>query len=358
MKLISNNLEVPIAGEVWILLDSGVFGGIESHVIELSKGLQASHVHVRVVLVSEYSPPAPLVGKLEHANIPFSYLWHLCPKSELSKNIPIKQMTSAIAEHQPSVIHTHGYKSALLARGAKLFTRAFPRLISTFHAGEAPKGRFWLYDWLDRHSARLSDHCFAVSQAIQHKLPTQSELLNNFVSIPNHHCRYKEIAFVGRLSHEKGADRFMEVARHIPDHPFSIYGDGPEKSSLVVNTPSNVIFHGYQSDMDAIWSNISVLVISSRYEGLPMAALEAMARGIVVISLEVGRLPDLIEDGRNGFLAHNIVSLIGKINQWLGMSHSEQYSLRHNAIETIKAHYSSSCIIPVLIERYQIANPT
>ena len=74
MKLISNNLEVPIAGEVWILLDSGVFGGIESHVIELSKGLQASHVHVRVVLVSEYSPPAPLVGKLEHANIPFSYL--------------------------------------------------------------------------------------------------------------------------------------------------------------------------------------------------------------------------------------------------------------------------------------------
>ena len=57
MKLISNNLEVPIAGEVWILLDSGVFGGIESHVIELSKGLQASHVHVRVVLVSEYSPP-------------------------------------------------------------------------------------------------------------------------------------------------------------------------------------------------------------------------------------------------------------------------------------------------------------
>lgn len=140
MKLISNNLEVPIAGEVWILLDSGMFGGIESHVIELSKGLQASHVHVRVVLVSEYSPPAPLVGKLEHANIHFSYLWHLCPKSERSKNIPIKQMTSAIAEHQPSVIHTHGYKSALLARGAKLFTRAFPALSLLFMPARRPKG--------------------------------------------------------------------------------------------------------------------------------------------------------------------------------------------------------------------------
>lgn len=110
--------------------------------------------------------------------------------------------------------------------------------------------------------------------------------------------------------------------------------------------------------MDAVWRNISVLVISSRYEGLPMAALEAMARGIVVISLDVGRLPDLIQDGQNGFLAHDIPALTDKINNWLEMSHSEQYPMRHKAIETIKAHYSSRSIIPILIERYQIENHT
>ncbi|MFH0287420.1 glycosyltransferase family 4 protein [Vibrio owensii] len=358
MKLISNNLEIPVVGEVWILLDSRIYGGIESHVVELATGLQSFHVNVRVVLVVEYDPPAPLVDKLNQAQIPVSYLWHLCPKSERSKTIPVKQITGAVAEHQPSVIHTHGYKAALLARSAKLFTRTFPRLISTYHAGETPTGKVWAYDWLDRYSARLSDHSFAVSQAIQDKLPTQSELLNNFVTIPEQHCRYKEIAFVGRLSHEKGADRFIDIARQIPDVEFSIYGDGPEKPRLAESAPTNVIFHGHQSDMDAVWRNISVLVISSRYEGLPMAALEAMARGIVVISLDVGRLPDLIQDGQNGFLAHDIPVLTDKINSWLEMSHSEQYPMRHKAIETIKAHYSSRSIIPILIERYQIENHT
>ncbi|MFV8455419.1 glycosyltransferase family 4 protein [Vibrio owensii] len=358
MKLISNNLEIPVVGEVWILLDSRIYGGIESHVVELATGLQSFHVNVRVVLVVEYDPPAPLIDKLNQAQIPVSCLWHLCPKSERSKTIPVKQITGAVAEHQPSVIHTHGYKAALLARSAKLFTRTFPRLISTYHAGETPTGKVWVYDWMDRYSARLSDHSFAVSQAIQDKLPTQSELLNNFVTIPEQHCRYKEIAFVGRLSHEKGADRFIDIARQIPDIEFSIYGDGPEKSRLVESAPANVIFHGHQSDMDAVWRNISVLVISSRYEGLPMAALEAMARGIVVISLDVGRLPDLIQDGQNGFLAHDIPALTDKINSWLEMSHSEQYPMRHKAIETIKAHYSSRSIIPILIERYQIENHT
>lgn len=358
MKLISNNLEIPVVGEVWILLDSRIYGGIESHVVELATGLQSFHVNVRVVLVVEYDPPAPLIDKLNQAQIPVSYLWHLCPKSERSKTIPIKQITGAVAEHQPSVIHTHGYKAALLARSAKLFTRTFPRLISTYHAGETPTGKVWAYDWLDRYSARLSDHSFAVSQAIQDKLPTQSELLNNFVTIPEQHCRYKEIAFVGRLSHEKGADRFIDIARQIPDIEFSIYGDGPEKQRLVESAPTNVIFHGHQSDMDAVWRNISVLVISSRYEGLPMATLEAMARGIVVISLDVGRLPDLIQDGQNGFLAHDMPALTDKINNWLEMSHSEQYPMRYKAIETIKAHYSSRSIIPILIERYQIENHT
>lgn len=358
MKLISNNLEIPVVGEVWILLDSRIYGGIESHVVELATGLQSFHVNVRVVLVVEYDPPAPLIDKLNQAQIPVSYLWHLCPKSERSKTIPVKQITGAVAEHQPSVIHTHGYKAALLARSAKLFTRTFPRLISTYHAGETPTGKVWVYDWLDRYSARLSDHSFAVSQAIQDKLPTQSELLNNFVTIPEQHCRYKEIAFVGRLSHEKGADRFIDIARLIPDIEFSIYGDGPERPRLVESAPTNVIFHGHQSDMDAVWRNISVLVISSRYEGLPMAALEAMVRGIVVISLDVGRLPDLIQDGQNGFLAHDIPALTDKINSWLEMSHSEQYPMRHKAIETIKAHYSSRSIIPILIERYQIENNT
>lgn len=359
MRLISNNREIPVAGEVWILLDSRIYGGIESHVLELAKGLQEYHVHVRVVLVVEYSPPAPLISKLNDADIPVSYLQQLSPKTNDSNScLAVKQITSAVAEHQPSVIHTHGYKAALLARSAELFTRTFPRLVSTYHAGETPTGKVWLYDWLDRYSARLSDHCFAVSQSIQQKLPIKTELLNNFVSLPQQNCNYKEIAFVGRLSHEKGVDRFIDVARHLSEYDFSIYGDGPERETLTQQAPQNVLFHGHQTNMNVVWNNISVLVISSRYEGLPMAALEAMSRGIVVISLNVGRLSDLIEDGSNGFIAHDIPKLTEKLKHWLSMNAYHQSLIRKKAIQTISAQYSSRSVIPILIERYQIENKT
>ncbi|NMV26297.1 glycosyltransferase, partial [Vibrio parahaemolyticus] len=107
-------------------------------------------------------------------------------------------LTSAVANHQPSVVHSHGYKASILSRCAKLLTRTFPRLISTYHAGESSSGKLWLYDWLDRSSGSLSDHCFAVSPSIQRKVFCSSGLLNNFVSIPNSQLNYQEIAFVGR----------------------------------------------------------------------------------------------------------------------------------------------------------------
>ena len=359
MRLISNNREIPVAGEVWILLDSRIFGGIESHVLELAKGLQAFHVHVRVVLVVEYNPPASLVSRLADSDVPVSYLHQLCPKNNDTHSvIAVKRLTIAVAEHQPSVIHTHGYKASLLARSAELFTRTFPRLISTYHAGETPTGKVWFYDWLDRYSGRLSDHCFAVSQSIQNKLPIKTELLNNFVSLPAQNSSYKEIAFVGRLSHEKGADRFIDIARHFPDRQFSIYGDGPEGKDLAQQAPGNVVFHGHQHNMNAVWNNIGVLIISSRYEGLPMAALEAMSRGIVVFSLNFGRLSDLIKDGSNGFIAPDILNLIDKLNHWITMSTYTQSLIRKKAIKTISEQYSSQSIIPILIERYQIENQT
>ncbi len=235
MKLISNNLEKPDVGEIWIFLDSRLFGGIESHVIELARGLMTFGHKARVVLTTEYSPPAQIVEKAEESTIPVSYLNHL--SGEPHKALKIKHLTSAVANHQPSVIHSHGYKASILARCAKLLTRTFPRLISTYHAGESSSGKLWLYDWLDRSSGYLSNHCFSVSPSIQRKVIFPSELLNNFVSIPDRNLNYQEIAFVGRLSQEKGADQFIEVAKLCTTLHFSVFGDGPERESLAQIAP-------------------------------------------------------------------------------------------------------------------------
>ncbi|EGR2781651.1 glycosyltransferase family 4 protein [Vibrio parahaemolyticus] len=352
MKLISNNPDLPIVGEVWIFVDSRIFGGIESHILELAKGILAFGHSVRIVLPTEYTPQAQLVEKAQAANIPTSYLSQI--SGVPSNTIAIKHLTSAVAHHQPSVLHTHGYKASILARTAKLLTRTFPRLVSTYHAGESSSGKLWLYDWLDRCSGYLSDHCFSVSKSIQDKVLCPSQLLNNFVALPITNSNYQEIAFVGRLSHEKGADQFIELGKACPDYNFSIYGDGPERQGLEATAPANVTFYGHQVDMNAVWQNIDVLIISSRFEGLPMAALEAMARGIVVISLKVGRLPDIIQSGKNGFIADDVPTLAQNLQHWMTMEKSQQEHIRKNARQTIIEQFSTESVIPVLLMQYQI----
>ncbi len=59
---------------VWLVIDSLTFGGIESHVIELAKGLKHFGVDVKVWLVRAYLRPSPLYDKLVALDIPCDYL--------------------------------------------------------------------------------------------------------------------------------------------------------------------------------------------------------------------------------------------------------------------------------------------
>ncbi|WP_394251019.1 glycosyltransferase family 4 protein [Vibrio profundi] len=336
--------------EVWLLLDSQIFGGIETHVIELAQGLKCHDIAVRVILIAQYSPTPPIIQRLRSADIQFSYLNELSP----TQGSIYQQLCFALNQHSPRLIHAHGYKASLLSKLAKIsgMLKAATQ-VSTYHAGETPTGRVWLYDWLDRYSSFVSNHSLVVSDKIKAKLPAHSTLLNNFISLPTRPQQYSShIGFVGRLSHEKGADRFIQLAKLNSKLIFDVYGDGPEKHTLHTQASSNTVFHGHQDNMEAVWSNIGVLMITSRFEGLPMAALEAMGRGIPVISLAVGNMPSLIEHETNGFIANSVDELNLCLTQWLSLNAEQQRSIRQNAMNTVEQHYSPQAVIPQLLKCY------
>lgn len=103
---------------------------------------------------------------------------------------------------------------------------------------------------------------------------------------------------IGRLDVQKGWDVLCRAAARVrADHPqavFVVVGDGPDHVALAAG--GSVRFVGYRPDAGALLSAFDVLAMPSRYEGLPLVALEAMHSGVPVVATPVGGLPELLED--------------------------------------------------------------
>lgn len=111
------------------------------------------------------------------------------------------------------------------------------------------------------------------------------------------------IGFVGRFSDEKQPSFFCSLSKdkHLKEFVFHAYGDGPLLNHCKEAFP-DVIYHGNVNDINAIYTNIDLLVLTSKFENCPMVILEAMVRGIPCVAPRVGGIPEIVEDGVTGKL--------------------------------------------------------
>ena len=109
--------------------------------------------------------------------------------------------------------------------------------------------------------------------------------------------------------------------------------------------------------MEPHWQNVGLLCITSRAEGLPLVALEAMAHGIPVLSFSVGSLPELIEPDENGWLVEpgHIKAMSQLVQQWYHLPDSTKERMTRHCVDTIKQGYSYQTVIPALLEQYKQA---
>lgn len=242
------------------------------------------------------------------------------------------QLGKIIKEYQPDVIHAHDMRASFVSA---LCCGKIP-LISHIHnnaydsRGLSPKSIAYLIaGFKAKHILWVSNSSY--EGYIFHKLfAKKSSVLYNIIDAARIYAMRDadeksydyDMIYVGRLTYQKDPQRLMGLCRLLqaqkPDIKVAIVGAGEleqETRTLCweLKLENNVDFLGFQSNPIKMVSDSKVMILTSRWEGTPMCALEAMALGTPVVSTPTDGMKDLIENGENGYLSDSDEELAASV---------------------------------------------
>jgi len=113
------------------------------------------------------------------------------------------------------------------------------------------------------------------------------------------------LLYVGRLSAEKEIDRIKPVLQAIPQARLALVGDGPYRQELekhFAGTPTHFVGYLQGKELGSAFASADAFVFPSRTETLGLVLLEAMAAGCPVVAARSGGIPDIVQEGVNGYL--------------------------------------------------------
>ena len=262
-------------------LSSDTYAGIEQYVDEISK--EQSHNH-QVIIITNRS----ILKKFNNnvSKIGFSSLGRSSP-------IGLLRLFFLIKEISPDIIHTHAAKPTFMINKIKKFFNA--KHVATIHGAKKNLDEFDKADFITVGNATYLD-----------KLKSKNKLvISNWALDPISYdpgSRKEYFLAIGRLVKEKGFDILINAWKDI-DEKLIILGSGRLKKNLLkqikdTSQESKIFIEESVSknDIDEFYSRAKMLIISSRREGGPRVALEALLRGIKVISTKVGHMPDILDE--------------------------------------------------------------
>lgn len=176
--------------------------------------------------------------------------------------------------------------------------------------------RKWLIRFVLDHAARIVVLSSQWSTWV-HGVSMNSQVvcIHNPVAVPAEAAplaQQQRLLFLGRMNRGKGIYDLLDVvaglrARH-PALRLTCAGDGEAEQvgarARELGIGDAVEIPGWVSaqERDALIATSTILVLPSYFEGLPMSVLEAMAAGMPAVATPVGGIPDLIEDGVDGYM--------------------------------------------------------
>jgi glycosyltransferase involved in cell wall biosynthesis len=316
-------------------------GGAEIQVVRLATELKARDWEVCAVCLVKPGPPprAPVesnaeslacVRQLEQEHIEVHSL-------DMKRGVPdvraLFRLRSLIRSFRPDVVHCHMYHANILGRMTRLFCRV-PALICTAHNIKETStlgGPTWHKELFYRVTDSLADQTTIICNAgFDRYVQVGAVPRRKLRMIPNgvdtdvfsrseqlrQVCRGtlrigSEFAWlaVGRLVRQKDYPtlfRAIELLRH-KQFIVLIAGAGYLERELRTECASRgltaqVRFCGQRKDILDLYSAADAFVMSSEWEGMPVALLEAASMGLPAVVTNVGGNPDVVVDGVSGYV--------------------------------------------------------
>jgi glycosyltransferase involved in cell wall biosynthesis len=217
-----------------------------------------------------------------------------------------------------NVVHTHNTKPLLYSVPAAHLA-GVQQIIHTCHGRR--EGATLRQNYLFKLAAGWADQIVSVSNDSTKRSLRQGLPENKLVTIPNgidlslfsatDPQPSGPIIFVGRLSPEKDLPTLLRAVaiavREEPSFRLHLVGAGPSYSELQrlgeqLGLGRHVAFLGQTNDVAGVLAGASLFVLSSITEGISLALLEAMARGLPVVATAVGGNTEVVVDGETGLL--------------------------------------------------------
>ncbi|MBW2063757.1 MAG: glycosyltransferase family 4 protein [Deltaproteobacteria bacterium] len=287
------------------------------------------------------APGGPLIDLVEGNGMKVTTFRNLVqPVDPLRDSRVTMEIWSFLRKNPFHVVHTHNSKAGFVGRlAAKLAGTC--AVIHTVHGfafhREEPFWRRTLFRNLERLAAHWCDRMIFISQplidwAIGEKIYTKDKIVKIYsgIDLDRFHPVSEEeqrrhrrklnlgpqdavIGIVSKLWEGKGHNvlitAFKKISQEVENARLVIVGEGYLLDELTcqvkdLGLEEFVVFTGFVEDVPGIISTFDVAVLPSFFEGMGRVLLEAMAMEKPVVASRVGGIPDLVDDGKNGFLVN------------------------------------------------------
>lgn len=302
--------------------------------LTLRGALALDHDRYSVVILS--SDGGPLRGEAERAGLEVVRLRHMRPELNLRHDLHgLRELTEELGKRRFDLVHTHSSKAGALGRLAAHRVRV-PAVVHTFHGFPfhdfQSRLRRAAYIEIERQLARITDRFLtdgsavaaeavrlriappdrirALASAVDPDIPRVSERTREqarqLIGVPT---KAQVVGTVGRLDQQKAPqDMVTAMAALGRRELYSIWvGDGPlrepvERLIRRRGLANHFLLLGDRRDVPVLLPGFDVFAMSSRYEGLPCAVVEAMTCGVPVVATAVNAVPEVVIPGKTGLL--------------------------------------------------------